>query len=759
MKKNNILELLLLISTIVAMILVGAPTRYNCIELNIIIIIIGTIYGLYKTIIKKEKIISSKLDIILLLFLTTPMIPLIFKRYDSLTQTITAILINISNYNIYLILRNMLKNQKEKTKKIIIDVIILGGIIIALFGIDEMGADWAKDIKEAIETPLLDKTEQRMISTIGYANSFAIIMAIGILLSLHKTEIGKEYNSSLIFLFLSCLLLSYSRGAILVMILGYMLYLIISQKEKNKYDVLILVINSILAIAYLKVFDKSIATEKYMILWIVIAIFMMISALTTKIISLYYDKIQKTKKRTYFIIGAVCIAVLIILYIIGKQMIVPLHIFNEGGPADDVKYMVYDIEPNTEYACVFNIDAKSEGYSTKHYSIEIVEEDKYYDTICKHKFEFCNYTGGKRIEFKTSPETVEISIYFKNEIQKAQRGVTISELYINQKKYPLKYAYLPEKLVSKIESIKTKNKSVWERLEYYKDSAKIIKDNWLFGTGGYGWKYNYKDVQAYNYDSLESHSYITKIFIENGITSIILFTILCIYTICIIVKKIKNKKLELVDLSFIVLMVHSCIDLNLSIYCISVIATMLFAVITSDDENEKTNNRLNILLITLMIVINIITLTITGMYYKKENVDEKFIDTIADDREHRLEKILKYKETENILYIDYCLMLISYDNATEEQLQDLYEYLSNRKIIADTEYNINKNEIIEKVFKETKSKKIAKKFANIIIEENEKMIENINDKEKNRLSRIEIQQYLEEQEKIYNEAIKINEGL
>ncbi len=54
---------------------------------------------------------------------------------------------------------------------------------------------------------------------------------------------------------------------------------------------------------------------------------------------------------------------------------------------------------------------------------------------------------------------------------------------------------------------------------------------------------------------------------------------------------------------------------------------------------------------------------------------------------------------------------------------------------------------------------MAKKFANIIIEENEEIIENIKNKDKNRLSKLEILQYLEEQKKIYKEAIKVNEGL
>ena len=111
------------------------------------------------------------------------------------------------------------------------------------------------------------------------------------------------------------------------------------------------------------------------------------------------------------------------------------------------------------------------------------------------------------------------------------------------------------------------------------------------------------------------------------------------------------------------------------------------------------------------------------------------------------------------MYINYCLEFMDYNKATDEQLQNLYEYLSNQKIIADTDYNIERNEIIEMIFKGTENKEMAKKFANIIIEENEEIVENIKNKDKNRLSKLEILQYLEEQKKIYEEAIKVNEGL
>ena len=54
----------------------------------------------------------------------------------------------------------------------------------------------------------------------------------------------------------------------------------------------------------------------------------------------------------------------------------------------------------------------------------------------------------------------------------------------------------------------------------------------------------------------------------------------------------------------------------------------------------------------------------------------------------------------------------------------------------------------------TEEEEITAKLANIVIRENEEMIFNIKNKEKNRLTDQEIENYLERQERVYNEALR-----
>ena len=77
----NVLTLISTIILIFSFILVGLPVKYNCIGLNIAIILIGIILAGYKLFFKKEKFTITKTDLLVLLFCIVPTLPVIFKTY------------------------------------------------------------------------------------------------------------------------------------------------------------------------------------------------------------------------------------------------------------------------------------------------------------------------------------------------------------------------------------------------------------------------------------------------------------------------------------------------------------------------------------------------------------------------------------------------------------------------------------------------------------------------------------------------------
>ncbi len=62
---------------------------------------------------------------------------------------------------------------------------------------------------------------------------------------------------------------------------------------------------------------------------------------------------------------------------------------------------------------------------------------------------------------------------------------------------------------------------------------------------------------------------------------------------------------------------------------------------------------------------------------------------------------------------------------------------------------MQKNELINQIINKTQNQEIKEKFMKVIVEQNEANIEMIKNKEKNRLTDKEIDNYLNEQQEIY----------
>ena len=157
-----------------------------------------------------------------------------------------------------------------------------------------------------------------MFSSLGYANSFAIIRATEILICCYKIQITKNKIPKVIYcimigLFAICLILSYSRTVIAMLAIMILAYVIFIKKKK----------------IYLKI---SIAT----------------------------------------------IIVICISYIIGLNFDKPLTIFENKENIDEVKREIYKVEPEKEYVFKFDIEASSrlESYEAIRKGMKVIFVNK-----------------------------------------------------------------------------------------------------------------------------------------------------------------------------------------------------------------------------------------------------------------------------------------------------------------------------------------------------------------------------------------------
>lgn len=752
----KILKVFLSIIIFITFIFIGAPIEYNCFELNLAIILMGMILGIYKIIVKKEKLINSKIDLVVLMFYLAPIIPIIFGTCDTLEETLIALIRNMSLFNIYCIVKDIItKGNKEENW--IINVLIAGGVLLVLLGIDERLSRTIFQYAKYIGILSVTNIENRMFSTLGYANSFAIIMAIEIFLCFSRLKHNKIFYSGLIYLFSLGMLLSYSRTVIALFAVLFVVYLIFV-KKRRVYITYNMFQNLIITLFSMKIFETL--SKQHILAWISVIIFFMLSIVIARIISKNYKKICRIKLKIYVRIMILLIIFVSIVYFVGKQLDIPLHVFDYGEVNQEIRYKLYNIEKEKEYCYEFDLEANvTEGTEFCVYRIVIAEENKYYDTINTHEIQLKNSSEKEKIKFTTSSETVAIVIYVKSDFPRYQNGLTINSLYINNEKYGLNYLYIPTQLVERIESFSISHKSLWERLVYYKDAMKIIEKNVLFGVGAKGWLYNYEDIQSYKYASTEVHNYALQIFIDNGIIGFLLLLVIIVYAI---IKILKRKNITEIDIAFILLTLHALVDFDLSFYVIIVMWLVLFTLTIQKDKDitcdktKKISQKLQILIILLNVIMLCIGVFTYKIQKKNESILEEISYLIETDNNQAIELMRNFKENKKYKWNIYeSLVLIDYADVEEENLEYVYELIESQEIVANTTYNVERNEIVIQVIKTSTNTEFVKKFCNLIIEENEAMVSNINDKERNRLTQEEMGYYLQIQNEMYNLANEI----
>ena len=355
-----------------------------------------------------------------------------------------------------------------------------------------MTTNWSLQTLRKLNVVDVIDNENRMLSTFGYANSFAVCMAFSLFLAIGKyIKSNKTIYGVATFLLMSGLILSYSRATLMLVVLGFILYIAnIDTKELKIKALLLFVLSSVASIIYSKIFLELVLSKKYMIVWLTtalscIGIYVLIKLIKKSyknIEKLLHKYIEKLDKKACKITAIVFGCIFIIIFVFALSIEEPLNIFSNKENIKEVKYKIPNIKANETYELEFNIEADAK-LDRDIYTILIEEENKYYDKIKETSIEFGIFNGNKTITIQTSPETMELALYFKSKNEIIQNGLKINEIKINGEHYPINYKYIPNSLVTKIKSMNFKSKSIWERTTFYKDALKIIKDNWLFGIG------------------------------------------------------------------------------------------------------------------------------------------------------------------------------------------------------------------------------------------------------------------------------------
>ena len=166
------------------------------------------------------------------------------------------------------------------------------------------------------------------------------------------------------------------------------------------------------------------------------------------------------------------------------------------------------------------------------------------------------------------------------------------------------------------------------------------------------------------------------------------------------------------------------------------------------------SGRCNNFIFAFIIVINIIGIIFVGLYFNVKTRNEELMSNIEYelDTDKLLNLTMEYNENEPYYNFNNIYLYVNYSTVTEGNMEYLYNKIKSQKLVVNTEKNIIRNRVIENVLQTCNDQEIVNKFAQIVINENTEMIDNINAKELNRLSEYKIQKYISEQKELVEMA-------
>ena len=653
-KKNiiKILDFILVISLVILSIEKGGFYKSDSISFNLIITVLGTIYVIFKSYYmfsdKIKKFKNDKIAVILFLLSICYLLPKLFNNYSCLSDTVFEF---ISYFNVFLI---YLIVKYSDNKKIYITGIVLISFIQCIFGIDQIANRYLENILQIFNTGYLNTNLDRMSGTIQYANTFAILISVAIIIVIKKIDNIISNNkietknyfkfamyNVLFAIFLICVILTKTRFAALILLIALITLVITSITKKLKITIDI-IINILISFFISNAISKFIITDKtYIYLYILMfsCVYFLISFIILKIMYVVKTKTKKiSKTKIIYLILFVIITTIIYLLLalnIGKDICV-----NEEN-----KNHVIDIYANIkDDTNTVKIDTENISSNTI-FNIKLYEITKENQTILLNEFNTENY-----INDSLNVENIKINRTnykcLRMEINCEKGNIVIRDVLVNSNKYPVSYLLIPYDFVSRIKDGLSGSDSITSRFTYFKDAFSIIFDNpknFIVGCGGETFKNMYNGFKTEKYTSTEVHNSYIQIFCESGVLGF-LSIITLVFTIIFGTKK------SYVKIGVLALLLHSVFDLNFSYMIILALISVLLGCLEYK-ENEKSNKYIKFNMI-IYVIISLATIfigiNISYRLFKASIASKIYIldleDTLTNKEEYESQlKILEIK--------------------------------------------------------------------------------------------------------------------
>ena len=569
-KLLGILDILICLLLFIAALYKGEFYVEDSLFINMIVCMLGLVCLSIKLILNirdNKKITKSKigtfLDICVILMPVSYFLPVIFKKYASLESAIFESIRYVNFAIIYFIART------SNNKKIYLNSLMIIGVVLALFGIDEITYRYLEPILNKISVYYLEKTSIRISSTLQYANITALMMLLANIISQDKiikniSKVKENVNCtvkvifelSIIILLQSAIILTTSRMNIFLMVLTTIAYSIFTYKQGKKKKSLVLPLLLLSSIILVTSIDRYLIMENYfMILFTYLLTFVVISILVTLsyrckshiIDEKVKDKFKKiTTKKGLNIFFAV-----LVIIIVCAIITVPCKLVVESNSESEVtvsRSIFTNIKEKMKFS--IDVDAKEDA----NFNISIYEFDKEFNRKLLTNIRAAYFKNGKfEKDLNISDDTIKLEF----RVNVTNSKVTINSLMLDDKNINLSYMFIPDTIVFRLIDTLNQDSNNSLRYTYYTDSIKLFKFSPVFGLGGEGFKFRYQEVQSESYISSEAHSVPLQILVESGMVGLTIYIAINVLIYIALYRIIKNKN----ENGYMLILVFFCFNI------------------------------------------------------------------------------------------------------------------------------------------------------------------------------------------------------
>ncbi|AIQ38149.1 MULTISPECIES: O-antigen ligase family protein [Paenibacillus] len=264
---------------------------------------------------------------------------------------------------------------------------------------------------------------------------------------------------------------------------------------------------------------------------------------------------------------------------------------------------------------------------------------------------------------------------------------------------------LPSNMATRLENINFQQHSVLERITFYKDAMKVVKDYPILGAGGGGWSSLYEHYQNNPYTSRQVHNFFLQYLIEVGILGFIVFMGFILYIFYKYIRGyVKRDKNDFENGFFYLIialsiLVHSLLDFNMSYAFMGILVFLGLAgmAVVMDSKQlrkswNKTGFRLGYSAVLTVGTVFLIFLSISYIGSSNAALKGKNLIGVSNSYEEIKKPLTEALKTrpghpESVLYLSSLDLQVFKQNQDEQFLNEAYSVLT--RALEDEPYNKN----------------------------------------------------------------------